>query len=505
MSQRVRTLLDWCELHGITLSDIEIVDHGPDHLSFDQSGICVFASGDLSYSDSGLAKIPKSIVLSKRTSQLLTKLPGAGIAGDEIMELALVLTYETALSKQSKWFGYLQSLPFEQVPVAALWEDNTDEDSQFAFQWLQGTETSRVINPTGKPTATSHNVVDYYYRIASPLLTRMHLAPTLSDFQRAWSLVSSRSFRVDSYHGLAMVPIADAFNHTGENQVHIETDFDVCSTCGSLQSCPHDEDDEAQNLGPRIQPLVPFEDTCDMVMNAPVKSGDEVFNSYDANLPNSVLLARYGFILEGNDNDYISWDVNDLPRTLQHCAAAFSDSLVWTRELLAETSLVYDPGDTSATAAVTPITELMALNRSACRTPQYKVNADGLVSVDLWVLAAIGSMKPADDNFLDTISQSRLQRLARAQVYAESREHDNHRIEDSGMLAELSLELKHIATLIQELCRSRLLEMYRPELSAVECGNLLDVGFFFLDKGWSFSLMSSGTFRNFLSLCADRA
>lgn len=55
MSQRVRTLLGWCELHGVTLSDIEIVDYGSDHLSFDQSGICVIASCDLSYSDTGLS------------------------------------------------------------------------------------------------------------------------------------------------------------------------------------------------------------------------------------------------------------------------------------------------------------------------------------------------------------------------------------------------------------------------------------------------------------------
>lgn len=216
-----------------------------------------------------------------------------------------------------------------------------------------------------------------------------------------------------------------------------------------------------------------------MVMNAPAKSGSEVFNSYDANLPNSVLLARYGFILEGNDNDYITWDVIDLPRTLQDCAAAFSDNLVWTQELLAETSLVYDPGDTSATETATPMTELAARNGSTRRMPRCKVNADGLVSTDLWVLAAISSMKAADDNFLDTISKSRLQQLARAQVYAENREHDEHLIEDSGISVELSLELKLLATLIQEVCRSRLLEMYRPELSAAECGNLLDVGFFF--------------------------
>lgn len=34
------------------------------------------------------------MVLSKRTSQLLTELPSDDIVGDEITELALILTYE---------------------------------------------------------------------------------------------------------------------------------------------------------------------------------------------------------------------------------------------------------------------------------------------------------------------------------------------------------------------------------------------------------------------------
>lgn len=33
----------------------------------------------------------------------------------------------------------------------------------------------------------------------------------LNEFYRAFSLVSSRAFLVDAYHGLSMVPIADAY------------------------------------------------------------------------------------------------------------------------------------------------------------------------------------------------------------------------------------------------------------------------------------------------------
>ena len=34
--------------------------------------------------------------------------------------------------------------------------------------------------------------------------------PSLCGFYRSFSLVSSRAFLVDAYHGLSMVPIADA-------------------------------------------------------------------------------------------------------------------------------------------------------------------------------------------------------------------------------------------------------------------------------------------------------
>lgn len=57
------------------------------------------------------------------------------------------------------------------------------------------------------------NEIDaYYHQIAKPVYFKVvpHTTPSLRDFYHAYSLVSSRSFLVDAYHGLAMVPIADA-------------------------------------------------------------------------------------------------------------------------------------------------------------------------------------------------------------------------------------------------------------------------------------------------------
>ena len=95
-------------------------------------------------------------------------------------------------------------------------------------------------------------VTRFYFENAEPTLLRhtptwqtgvSHTVqiPRLLDFYRAFSMVSSRAFLVDAYHGLAMVPIADAyvwyllqltlaltvvyalsFNHVLENHVHLE-------------------------------------------------------------------------------------------------------------------------------------------------------------------------------------------------------------------------------------------------------------------------------------------
>ncbi|CAE6436651.1 unnamed protein product [Rhizoctonia solani] len=463
-SQRVQILIDWCDQHRINLCNISIIDR-PAESPTGISGITVLASSNLVNSDL-VASIPKSSILSRRTSQLLSDISDSVTNSDEVMELALVLAYELALGEQSAWVGYLQSLPREQVPVAALWDANEDEDSQYAWQWLQGTETARIVCEPNTDRTTSQTVSDYYDRVAHPILSQAGCKVRLGDFRQAWSLVSSRSFRVDSYHGIAMVPIADAFNHIGDNQVHIETDFDVCPICGSLQVCPHD-DQESLSLAEEKMDL---ENTCDMIMNAPVSAGDEIFNSYDTNLSNSTLLAHYGFILEGNEHDYISWDATRLPTSIRGCTRGHLEEFagIWTEELLNDSSLVYDHRNAPGPSVHTDST----WHAQNLKEPHYRINSDGLVSVDLWIAAAMCSVKATSGEHLGLISKSSLKELARVQVTVENSEDVN--IANTGDLSTIWLELRILANLVQDLCRSRLEGMYRPELSTSECGDLLD-------------------------------
>ncbi|KAG1811399.1 uncharacterized protein BJ212DRAFT_505922 [Suillus subaureus] len=110
-----------------------------------------------------------------------------------------------------------------------------------------------------------------------------------------------------------MVPIADAFNHTNENHVHMESDFDVCVECGSLVECDHDHETlpavpsrGAYSLPGVCKPDLALEiDTLDMCSVKPILPHSEVFNTYGS-LSNAELISRYGFTLPENECDIVS-------------------------------------------------------------------------------------------------------------------------------------------------------------------------------------------------------
>jgi hypothetical protein len=54
------------------------------------------------------------------------------------------------------------------------------------------------------------------------------------------------------------------------------------------------------------------ENTCEMVVNAAVAPGGEVFNTYGAKIANAELLVRYGFTLDSNDNDILTWTIEEV-------------------------------------------------------------------------------------------------------------------------------------------------------------------------------------------------
>ena len=129
--------------------------------------------------------------------------------------------------------------------------------------------------------------------------------PSLPLFLHACSLVVSRAFQIDTYHTLALVPLADMFNHSDSPHVHLASDHWVCSVCGALDECPHDGQ-QSDGYLPAASGA-PSADTCDMVSERFVLAGEEVFNTYGP-LSNAQLLASYGFVLEANEYEHLLFD-----------------------------------------------------------------------------------------------------------------------------------------------------------------------------------------------------
>jgi hypothetical protein len=67
------------------------------------------------------------------------------------------------------------------------------------------------------PDFVQEGLSDFFDHLLRPLLRQEEYRETriaemtYDDFRRALSLVSSRAFQVDAFHGLAMVPLADAW------------------------------------------------------------------------------------------------------------------------------------------------------------------------------------------------------------------------------------------------------------------------------------------------------
>lgn len=147
----------------------------------------------------------------------------------------------------------------------------------------------------------------------------------------AKSLISSRSFEIDAYHGFGMVPLADLFNHkTGAEDVHItsvsshhesDDDSDDDSNNGNDYSDADISDDGNGQLSQDLDknshgdmdmecPPVPEEEptVLEMILIKDVKAGDEVYNTY-GNMGNAALLHRYGFTEENNPYDIVNIDI----------------------------------------------------------------------------------------------------------------------------------------------------------------------------------------------------
>lgn len=173
------------------------------------------------------------------------------------------------------------------------------------------------------------------------------------------------------------------FNHIQENHVHLESDYNVCLKCGSLDECPHDregDDHAATPTTPSSTICIHVHDCYEMVINTVVPPFSEVYNTYGETLSNAELLCQYGFVLEANENDTITWTVDEVLD-----AALITPSPLRTSIVLACSEYLeeFDFDDT----------QYLIRNTDPKEHRHHIVNADGQASIQLWVLLVIISAR----------------------------------------------------------------------------------------------------------------
>ncbi|KAJ3747324.1 hypothetical protein DFH05DRAFT_799461 [Lentinula detonsa] len=459
MEHKITTLLNWCTINGIQIDKrLRLVP--------DVTGLAVYSGSTLIEASQTLVKIPKTAVLSVKSCSASQFIESSPYGLEAQLALSLALLIEIQRGTSSRWYGYLQSLPETMVDLPVFWDleigGRTLEDGMEALKWLKGTEVQKLLaGPDGNPLIES--IRKYFNEIVVPTTARFSmkiaagfLQPTFHQFCRAFSLVSSRAFLVDAYHGLSMVPIADAFNHLDDHRVHLETEYEVCPECGSLQQCPHDQSTELSSNHPTPNNSndkpIQNDDTYDMVSNATISPHSEVFNTYGETTSNAQLLAQYGFSLDVNENDSISWDFDDLINFLEAGSQArdlsASLGLPWNilsdsfdEDVFSESELVFKPSDAA-----------------------FCINCEGKISWQLWlVIVSHKCARLVPANQVAALSSE----LGRYHI---SREKEDFETDIGGMNNSL---LQEIACTVVKLCQH-----YKVQLGAGKdqesLGNLLD-------------------------------
>ncbi|GAX79268.1 hypothetical protein CEUSTIGMA_g6708.t1 [Chlamydomonas eustigma] len=147
-----------------------------------------------------LCTVPKNAILSIKTTACRNVLEKEYLGGG--LGLTVAVMYEQALGGESKWHGYLKSLPNREY-LPFLWR-------QVEVAKLQGTDLESSV--TADSMDTREDFEAHVMKLASKLRVLKSLW-TLERFQWAATLVASRAFYVDEFHGMSMVPLADLFNH----------------------------------------------------------------------------------------------------------------------------------------------------------------------------------------------------------------------------------------------------------------------------------------------------
>ncbi|CDK27731.1 unnamed protein product [Kuraishia capsulata CBS 1993] len=196
-----------------------------------------------------LLRVSKEAILSGRNSKICNLLYEGGLDGMQAVVLAYL--YEKA-DPTSPWKGYVDSINIyddngKPIVPPCMWDEE-------AKKCLKGTE-AEVLG------VTDPEEIERYFTIALAFAREVEsviprpkeldiVGKPQEEVEKMFEVyaaivlaVSSRAFTIDDFHGLALVPGADLFNHNAydDEDVHFETIADVCPFCGKDSGCGHSE------------------------------------------------------------------------------------------------------------------------------------------------------------------------------------------------------------------------------------------------------------------------
>ncbi|KAJ3564428.1 hypothetical protein NP233_g8304 [Leucocoprinus birnbaumii] len=299
--------VDWFQSHGAHLDTSAV---GIFTFPLSEGGRGAVALKDIPEGHT-LFSIPRNMTLSTRTSQLperfgLNAWQKAGLHKGWT-GLILCMMWEQANGSSSRWQGYLDTLP-NKFDTPMFWgEDDLAE--------LKGTS---VVEKLGKADAE----LDYTTKLVPAVKSRSDLFPpddllthyTLDMYHIMGSRILSRSFVVEKWNGDEDED-DDAAGNVGNTSLGSAMDVDDRDQGQGSEHAEEEEedgDDEdvddssdvamvpmADLLNARYQTenakLFYEKDVLKMVSTKPIKSGEQIWNTY-GDLPNAELLRRYGHV-----------------------------------------------------------------------------------------------------------------------------------------------------------------------------------------------------------------
>ena len=253
----------------------------------------------------------------------------------------------------------------------------------------------------------------------------------------------------------------------------------MCPHCGSLDECQHDRDDN------RNQVNQIFEDgtqSCannsgqdmyyEMVSNTFIPPLTEVFNTYGDDLTNAQLLSQYGFILDMNDNDRVSWTATEVLRILAPGQCTDRDLEEFLTHLRQAVPLI------PTNHVLFEHSQLVYLN--PLTIDEFCLNSEGKMSHHLWILLLLIASRAVR---LGVDFGANLRRLLDLQVDLEglmsADDDDDDEVETSrktdGFDPELLGLLLQMSLSVATLCSERKHTSGKPGSSSLDLFELLDV------------------------------